>query len=215
MPSPTITISARPTRMPTPTVDLHQMPNLGTTSSAVTPDGSLWYAFDEFDSIGGSPPYSQNLGLYRLKDGQVSHFDIPATIRVLEVAPDGSLYVGAGCGVLRYLENDWETLLDLECGHRSVVTKLFPLDIGFVDNGDVWVGGAHSLARFDGKTWKEYEIPALRIAVASDGTVWASGWDGRADSNCCLTHVTGDRWITYTWTANVPIEPEVLQSLLR
>ena len=199
--------------MPTATVDPNRMPSPAITSSAVTPEGSLWYAFDEFDAFGGSPPYSQNMGLYRLEDGQVTHFDIPATIRVLEVAPDGILYVGAGCGVLRYREGTWETLLDLDCGHRTAVTKLFPLDIAFTD-GDVWVGGAHSLARYDGKTWEEYEIPALRIAVARDGTVWASGWDGRANSDCCLTHLSGDEWITYTWTANVPAEPEVLRSLL-
>ncbi len=69
-------------------------PGTTITSCAVTPDGSLWYAFDEFDDVGGSSPYSQNLGLYRSKDGQVSILDIPGTIRVLKVAPDGSLYVG-------------------------------------------------------------------------------------------------------------------------
>lgn len=183
------------------------------TSSAVTPDGSLWYAFDAFDGLGGSPPGSQDHGLYRLFDGQITHFDIPATIRVLEVAPDGSLYIGAGCGVLRLREDSLESLLDIDCGPDRPVSGLFPLDITFTDDGRVWVGGALNLASYDGNDWTEYKIPAWRVAIASDGSIWAVGWDGRAESNCCVTHITASQQITYTWTSDIPAEPEVLISL--
>jgi len=213
LPNPSPTSSTDPTQMPTATIDPNRRPDMAITTSAVTPDGSLWYAFDTFDDFGGSPPYSQNYGLYRLKDGQVSHFDIPATIRVLEVAPDGSLYVGAGCGVLHYHADNWEILLNVDCDHPHAVSGLFPLNIAFADGGDVWVGGALKLARFNGRTWKEYDIPAVRVALASDDTVWTIGWNGRADSHCCITHLAGGEWITYTLTANVSVEPEVLQSL--
>ena len=188
-------------------------PNTTITSWAVTPDGSLWYAFDEFDGIGGSPPYSQNLGLYRSKNGQVSLFDIPGTIRVLEVAPDGSLYVGAGCGVLRYGMDKWETLANVDCEHSSFANPMVPFDIAFADNGDAWVGGVYSLARFDGKTWTEYDINARRILVAPDGSLWAEGWDGIANSDCCFTHVTGNTWVTYTHSASLPVSQELLERI--
>ena len=191
-----------------------QIHGLKMTTAAATPDGSLWYAFDIFDAIGATPPGSQNHGLYRLNGGLVSHFDISAPIRVLEVAPDGSLYVGAGCGVMRYSNESWETLLEIDCDHETLVTKLRSLAITFAEDGTVWVGGAFSLASYDGHAWTEYDIHASRIAEASDGTIWTRGWDGRANSNCCLTQLTGTQWITYTWTSDVPAEPEVLKSLL-
>lgn len=94
-PSPSATTLMPPIRPPTPTIDPQRPPGPGVTSSAVTPDGSLWYAFDTFDGLGGSPPGSQNHGLYRRLSGEILHYDIPATIRVLEVAPDDSLYIYA------------------------------------------------------------------------------------------------------------------------
>jgi hypothetical protein len=179
----------------------------------VTPDGALWYAFDVFDDIGGSPFHSQNQGLYRLKDGQVTHFDIPGTVRVLKVAPDDSLYVGAGWGVLRYHADTWKTLLNVDGLQPSPLSGLAPLSMAFADSGDVWVGGALKLARFDGEVWQDYDIPAVRAAIASDDTVWTAGWDGKTGSDCCITHIVGSELMTYTWTATVPAEPEVLQLL--
>ena len=210
--APSPTRATDPTQTPT-IIDPDRRPDFSITSSAVTPDEALWYAFDVFDDIGGSPFHSQNHGLYRLKDGQVTHFDIPGAVRVLTVAPDGSLYVGAGWGVLRYHADNWETLLNVDGSHPSPVSGLAPLSIAFADSGDAWVGGALKLARFDGEEWKEYDIPAARVAIASDDTVWTVGWDGRADSDCCITHIAGSEWMTYTWTSNVPAEPEVLQLL--
>ena len=189
------------------------MPGTDMTTSAVTLDESLWYAFDKFDETGGSPPDSLNPGLFRLKEGQVTKYEIPITIRVLETTPDGALYVGAGCGVLRFRDEELETLLDLECGRRTSVSKLFPMDIDIADDGLVWVSGVYSLASFDGEDWREYDIPSVRAVLASDGSLWARGWDGRAGSECCLTHISGGQWMTYTWTADIPAEPHVISTL--
>lgn len=210
-PSPTTLMSSD--QLPTPTIDPQRPPGPGVTSSAVTPDGSLWYAFNNFDGLGGSPPGSQNHGLYRRLRGEILHYDIPATIRVLEVAPDGSLYIGAGCGVLRYRDDELESLLDIDCNPDQPVSGLFPQDIAFTNDGRAWVGGAHNLASYDNNEWTEYNIPAQRVAIASDGTIWTYGWDGRAEHNCCLTHMTGNQLITYTLTDDVPAEPKVMMSL--
>jgi hypothetical protein len=213
-PNPTITAPAPIAADPTPTSDPNRRPDLHMTASTLMPDNSLWYAFDKFDDAGGSYPYSQNQGLYRLKDGLVTHFDILGTIRVLEVAPDGYLYVGAGCGVMRFRDESWETLLDIDCSHRTSATNLRPLEIIFTEDGTVWVGGAHSLASYRSGSWTEYNIPAPRIVAAADGTIWTRGWDGWADVECCLTNLSGTQTITYTYTSNVPVEPAVLKALL-
>ena len=55
------------------TVEDRRRPGPGITASAVLPDGSFWYAFELFDSMGGSTPGSKNQGFYRLLDGQVTH----------------------------------------------------------------------------------------------------------------------------------------------
>lgn len=186
-------------------------PNTKITASALTPDGSFWYAFDEFDDMGGTSLYSQQLGLYRSKKGQVSHFDIPGPIRVLEVAPDGSLYVGAGCGLLQYTGDLWKTLANTDCSHSNFNGS--PFDIAFAENGDVWVGAVFRLARFHGQTWIAYDIRARRVLVAPDGSIWTEGWDGVANSDCCFTHLTGDTWVTYTHSALLPVSTELLKDI--
>lgn len=181
------------------------------TTFATTPDGASWYGFDDFDGGGGSPPYSPHLGLYRVQGDQLAHFSVPGPIRALEAAPDGRLYVGAGCGVLRYDGVNWETLLRITCDAQqpSRVERLIPLDLAVAENGDVWVGGNFRMARFDGQAWHAYDVNARRILIAPDGSVWTAGWDGRADSECCFTHVTGDGWVTYDYSAELPVGAEL------
>lgn len=211
-PSPSVT-SDPGIPAPTPTTDPRRRPDTSISTSAITSDGSFWYAFDQFDSGGGTIPGSSDQGLFRLKDGEVFHYDIAATIRVLGVSPDGLLYVGAGCGVLRFIDEHWETLLPLGCAARDRLQLLYPLDIVFDDAGNLWVGGLFTLAKYDGESWQEYAISAHRIALDEDGTIWARGWDGRADSNCCLTQIRAGEISTFTWSANIPAGPAVMQDL--
>jgi hypothetical protein len=186
------------------------MPDKAITSFAATPDGALWYAFDEFDDIGGALPGSPHHGLYRSQDGRVSHFDIPGTIRVLAVAPDGSLYIGAGRGVMRYADGSLVTLAAVAHGQDGFARGFVPFDIAFGQDGDVWVGGVYSLARLDGGTWTQYDTNVRRLLVVPDGSVWGEGWDGIAGSDCCFVHVTGDAWITYTHSAALPVSQDLL-----
>ena len=183
------------------------------TAAATTPDGSQWVAFDEFDGVGGSSLYSPQLGLYRIKDDQLAHFDVPATLRVLKTGPDGSLYVGAGCGVLRYRMDQWETLANIDCGQSNFKGVVSPFDIAFAHNGDLWVGGIFGLARYDGADWTEYAVMARRLWVAPDDSLWTAAWDGRADSNCCYTRVTGDTWVTFTYSATLPVSADWLEQI--
>jgi hypothetical protein len=187
-----------------------QMPDRAITSFAATPDGALWYAFDDFDDGGGAPPGSPYHGLYRSQDRQLSRFDVPGAIRVLAVAPDGSLYIGAGRGVMRYVDGVLQTLIDVTRGQDSFSRGFVPYDIAFTQDGDVWVGGVYSLARFDGETWTQYDVNVRRLLVAPDGSLWGEGWDGVAGSGCCFVHFAGDTWVTYTHSAVLPVSQDLL-----
>ncbi|MGB3716188.1 MAG: hypothetical protein WA996_17345 [Candidatus Promineifilaceae bacterium] len=214
LPSPSA-VSIEPVHAPPlKQVDLSRRPDPSLKMSVLSPDDSLWYAFDVSDDIGGSPPGSQSNVLYRLKDGQVSHYVVQAAIHILEIGPDGALYVGAGCGLLRFSEEELETLLEITCEGATPVSSIFPLDIAFGEDGQIWVGGAFNLASYDGKSWQEYNVSSVRVAVGKDGSIWTRGWDGRAGSECCLTQLSGSDVMTYTWSADIPADVEVLATLV-
>ena len=172
--------------------------------TARTPDGSLWCAFS---GPTDTEPFRTPIGLYRVKDGQVSHLAMPL-IHSLKVAPDGTLYVGAGRGIMRYHAGQWETLISAD-GHE-LDRGLYYTDFAFADNGDIWAAGVMNLAHFDGNTWTQYGINARRLLIAPDGSLWTEGWDGHADSNCCYYHVTGNTWMTYTYSATLPVADDLL-----
>lgn len=181
------------------------------TASTTLPDDSVWCGFDEFDGGGGVAWGEPLLGLYRLEGDRLSHFDIPGPLYALKPGTDGSLYVAAHSMILKYSQDQWETLLDLNHTDQHVFTDTFiPFDLALAPNGDLWVGGIFSLAHFDGQTWIPYAIPARRILVAPDQSVWAEGWDGSATGDCCLTHLTGSTWVTYTHSATLPVSEDLL-----
>jgi hypothetical protein len=200
--APTV-VSLRPTSPPKLTI----------TSSVATSDGAVWYAYDEFDGVGGSPAYSQNRGLFRLHDGAVSHFEVPGTIRVLRAGPDGSLYVGAGCGVLRFRNGLRETLAEVDCDRSDFAGPMIVFDIAIGQDGVVWAAGVYGLAQYDSAGWTEYGVNARRLLVAPDNTLWAEGWDGRAGSGCCYVHVVGNVVTTYTHSASLPVSAELLEEI--
>jgi hypothetical protein len=146
-------------------------------------------------------------------DDQVSHYEVPGAIRVLAVAPDDTLYIGAGCGVVHFQAGRLETLLNVDCNESGRRPSLLPMEIVFEHNDLVWVGGALNIASYDGQSWQEYGLPALRVAVDHDDTIWTVGWDGRNGSDCCITHLTAKGPVSYTWPAGAQVPPEVLNKL--
>ena len=108
-----------------------------------------------------------------------------------------------------------ETLADVARGVDSFTRGFVPFDIAFTQDGEVWLGGVHSLARLDGEAWTQYDVPVRRLLAAPDGSLWGEGWDGIAGSNCCFVHVTGDAWVTYTHSASLPVSGELLGAIHR
>lgn len=171
------------------------------------PDGSVWLTFDQPPHIGSVPAHTLS-GLYRLADGELAHFPLQQAVRALAVGPDGALYVGIGCGLLRYQEKMVE-LAPPDCGAAGPLALSAPVTaLAVSDAGTLWVGTPFSLNRYDG-AWEQFDVNASRLLLAPDGSVWAAGWDGRADSGCCLTHLEGGVPMTYTYTAPLPVSPQL------
>ncbi len=175
------------------------------TVSAHTPDGADWYGFDRLD---GSI-YNPALGVFRTKNGQVQHFEITGTLRALRPDARGSLYAVAGSGLYRYQDGKWDEVPGPDSTPVSNLPGFIPVDIAFGRQGDLWVAGRFGLAHFDGTTWTQHDVRAEHALVAPDGTVWTDGWDGRANSDCCFSHLTGTQVITYAHGAHLPVSPEL------
>jgi hypothetical protein len=188
-------------------------PDRTITSSAVTPDGAIWYSYDLFDDIGGSPQGAQNGELRCLQGGRLSRHRMEGTIRAIEVGPDGGLYIAAGCGLARIRNGEWETLAEVDCAQSTFSGPMVAFDIAFAPDGAIWLAGVHNLARCDGEGWTEYGVNARRLLVSPDGSLWAEGWDGRAGSDCCFVHVRGSEAITYLHTAALPVPATLLPEI--
>jgi ligand-binding sensor domain-containing protein len=141
------------------------------TAVAVTPDGAAWFGFGDDPSSGAGG------GVSRF-DGQTWHYALgDANVRVLAVALDGALWAGTGCGIQRFDGAAWQEM--------AVCADLGPgnvLDLAFGPGGEVWAATGLSLVRFDGQAWQDMGKMVRSIAVAPDGSLWASGWEGGQDS---------------------------------
>ena len=155
-------------------------------SVAVTPDGAAWFAFgDQSLSSNGS-------GLSQF-DGQEWQYHLgDAEVGALAVAPDGSLWAGAGCDIQRFDGAAWETLA--RCEHELPVGYI--LDIEFASDGSVWVASGLNLVRFDGQAWIPHDKLVHSVVAAPDGSIWVNGWDGSRGSQY-VARFDGDEWTTY------------------
>ena len=177
--------------------------------SAQTPDGALWTSYDEFHDAGGITSDAEPQGLQRQLDGEQTHLPLDHYVRALKVGPDNLLYVSADCGLLRLRDMEIEVLAEPDCDADEFDQPIFALDIDFDPAGGVWIGGMHGLAHWAEGEWTEYPISSRRFLLEEDGSVWAAGWNGRVGSNCCLTHLDSGEWVTYTYSATLPVSTEL------
>ena len=161
------------------------------TTMGVALDGAVWYAFGNRTS-----PPSGGEGVERLASGQVTAFTtadgLPHdNVQVLEVAPDGTVWVGAGCAVARFDGDQWQ-----QVGPGCDDALGTVLDIAIAPDGAVWVAGPFDLYRLEGDSWEVLDPMVRSIAFAWDGTLWASGWTGRQDGQY-VGRFDGSEWETY------------------
>jgi ligand-binding sensor domain-containing protein len=124
---------------------------------------------------------------------QAEGFPVSDNVQVLMVAPDDSVWAGAGCQVARFADGVWEEMADCETLRGNVI------DIAFTPDGATWVASALKLSRFDGQTWMSYGKLAHHLAVGPDGALWVSGWEG-LQTSFYVARFGGTDWTTYNMT---------------
>ncbi|MFN2225286.1 MAG: hypothetical protein ACK2UY_03250 [Anaerolineae bacterium] len=149
------------------------------TAAAVAPDGGrhsgAWFGFGTDSTASGGGGASR----FDPASGEWSYALGDLNVRVLAVAPDGALWAGTGCSVQRLdaAGGDWQTVAECgELGNGNVLDFAFGPGDGRGD--DVWVATGMNLARRHEGAWEVFDRLVHSVAVAADGTVWASGWLG-------------------------------------
>jgi hypothetical protein len=167
---------------PAPSPSVTPIPQLPVTNLVVTSDGAVWYSFGNFDF------HPRRGGIVREAQGQQTRFMPEATVQLLKVAPDGSLWAGMGCGLLRFDGQTWQTVIE-NCDklHGNVS------DLAFTSDGTAWIAAGFKLARYQNGEWTIIDRLIDSIEVTSDGTLWASGWEGTQGSQY-LARFDGAQW---------------------
>jgi len=177
------------------------------TAVAVTQDGAAWFGFGEaaFHPAGGglSRFDGQSWQYFSHRDG----FRLSSNVRALTVAPDGVLWVGAGCGVARLpnpaetgeVDQHWQAIATCDSLHGNVHS------VASAPNGSAWIATDFSLYHLSDEEWTVYEgrMPTA-LAVAPDSTIWVSH---SPLSGGELSAFDGHAWITHT--GSLPIGPPV------
>jgi len=196
-----------------PATPLSTLPKEAVTNIAVAPDGAVWFSYGDFGA------YLVSGGVYRYDGRDLTHFpnilgdadDLGGSVQTLEVAPDGTVWAGARGKVARFSGQSWQAILtDCQC------TSGLVSDFAFTPDGNVWIATMHNLFRFDGQSLSTYDRLANRLAVARDGSLWVSGWEGRQDSEY-VARFDGANWTTYYmaesrqgWVGNIVPGPDGL-----
>ena len=106
----------------------------------------VWVGFGDPSSEAGGGVWRHD-GQAWITFTQAAGLPVSDNVRVLRVAPDGSVWAGAGPQVARFADDTWEKMADRD------VLKGPVLDIAFTPDGATWVASALELSCFDGQTW--------------------------------------------------------------
>ena len=168
------------------------------TGVAVAADGVAWFAFgDDHGQAAGGGLAAFDGRRWRYVT-RANGLPVPDNVRVLTLAPDGSLWAGGACQLARLRGERWE-----------IMAACDPLDgnirqLAFAPDGAVWFASEWNLFRLSGGVLTRYEqqLP-LALTVAADGAAWVShnpalrgGWISRFD---------GQAWRPLTDTLGVGV----------
>ena len=168
-------------------------------SIAIAPDGTLWAGTDEnvwhFDGTTWTS--------YTINDKPENNFTTS-----IVASPDGTIWVGTlGGGISRFDGKKWTS---------DTTIGAYILFIAVAPSGTVWAGTAFSVARLDGKTWKNYPIidttqpnAIHAIAPATDDTLWLATEKGvvHFDEKSQIAYTT-DNGLTDNRVASIVLAPD-------
>ena len=166
-------------------------------------DGSQ---FISFDNPNASPP-APSYGLYRIHQGQQFHYHTPTHIRTLVQLRDGHIYIG-GANILRVVDDELHTI-DNDFAPLPSPPIWQVMDIAMTSQGEIWAAGQLNLVHFGHHQSTIYQLPTTKVTIAPDDSVWALGWDGQANSNCCIFHIEKGLVTTYQRDDILPVSAEL------
>ncbi len=157
--------------------------------SVTLPDGTQFVSFD--DDCGSFCAHSY--GLYRIQHGEQFHYETPFMIRTLKQLRDGNVYIGNDA----FLRVNGDLLETPNFPIISRESAWYIADMAMTSQGEIWAAGLYKLLRFGHEQSEVYDLLTHRLFIADDDSVWALGWDGRAESGCCVFHVLDGEVETY------------------
>lgn len=154
--------------------------------SVTTVDGTHYFTFDGECGSGCWHQY----GLFRLSDeGESYAFGNEHYIGTLKILRDGNVYVGNR----ELLVVNGDRLVPLDFAPLPDDSTLANVgDMAMTCNGEMWVATVPTLVHLGHERSTVYDFYGNTITIADDDSVWVDGWDGRADSNCCIYHIKND-----------------------
>ena len=69
------------------------------------------------------------------------------------------------------------------------------------------------LLRFSRDHSQAHDLLVPRVMVAADDTVWALGWDGEAESDCCFYRVDGNQVDSFRFGETLPVSAELASQI--
>lgn len=149
------------------------------TQSIITADGTHYFTFDSECGFICWHTY----GLYRERNGEQFAYGMPVYVRSLKQLRDGNIYIGS---------NE----LFVVNGDRLEPPDFAPLlndyqihDMAMTSKGEVWAAAFLEVLHFGHEESTVYDLIANTISITPDDTVWIDGWDGLADSGCCIFRI--------------------------
>ncbi len=204
---PSVTLTPRPTLSPAMSATATAFARLvvplpaRASSIAVTPDDAVWFGFGYPTPTDGQA----HDGIIRLHGQEMSHFDAASglpgdNVQVLKAAPDGVLWMGAGCNVAYLDGQNWQ-VVNPGCENRHAV-----LDMAFTPDGAVWIATLFDLARLHGQAWTRYDKMLHVLAAAPNGDLWGSGWEGLQNS-FFVGRFDSANWTTFDMLESYQVSP--------
>ncbi len=156
---------------------LRSGPTLGrVTTAAVTGDGVAWFGFGDWASQAAGGGVARFDGRAWQYDDRANSFPAAENVRLLAVAPDGTLWAAGGCGVAYYGGGRWQlprTVGGMEIGGDC--NRIFGNvhSLAFGREGAVWMATEFNVYRLAGGELTVFEqLMPVALAVAPDDTIW-------------------------------------------
>lgn len=161
------------------------------TISVTMEDGTRYFTFD--NECGWTCVHKY--GLFRIREGEEPYaFGKSEYVRALKLLRDGNVYVGNN----KILVVKRDQLVPTDFAPLPSDASVQIHDMAMTSNGEIWAVG-YKLIHYghETSTYHDFLAYSHTVTIAPDDSVWIDGWDGVADSNCCIYHIKNETVTSY------------------